>query len=158
MPSQGKSQDAKAERRRWGTKLRCESGREEVTEWESFWFFFYFVILGKLYDNLNMQTNCVALSIKLLPFPVGPRWVISKVFVRSLARWMVRSICLWNREPLVIFHSLHANTHPASSSACLLAWATVRASHDWWNWQLRQHPRNKAMLGPIAQQQQINLC
>jgi len=23
---------------------------------------------GKLYDNLNIQTNCVALSIKLLPF------------------------------------------------------------------------------------------
>lgn len=123
--------------------------------WMGKFLFLYFVILGKLYDNLNMQTNCVALSIKLLPFPVAPSWVISKV----LAGWSGVFGTGQTVEPWAsgsgfgygsgYFLFIACNSYKARLLARMpgrpLAWATVRASHDWWNWQLRQHPHNRDM-------------
>lgn len=87
---------------------------------------FFFAFFVKLYDNLNMQTNCVALSIKLLPFLVVQVELLTQfAWLDGQRNWNTNWECVvetvvqrWQPLDLVIFYSLRSGAASHDIGAC----------------------------------------
>lgn len=87
---------------------------------------FFFAFFVKLYDNLNMQTNCVALSIKLLPFlAVQVELLTLFAWLDGQRNWRMKWLFVvetdvqrWLPLDLVIFYSLRSGAASRDMGAC----------------------------------------
>lgn len=87
---------------------------------------FFFAFFVKLYDNLNMQTNCVALSIKLLPFlAVQVELLTQFAWLDGRRNWRMKWLFVvetdvqrWLPLDLVIFYSLRSGAASHDMGAC----------------------------------------
>lgn len=86
----------------------------------------FFAFFVKLYDNLNMQTNCVALSIKLLPFlAVQVELLTLFAWLDGQRNWRMKWLFVletdvqrWLPLDLVIFYSLRSGAASHDMGAC----------------------------------------